>query len=179
MFKLNRKLSLAGLAALLTSFTAASALAGTSPQTTTFNVTATIAKSCSVTAATLAFGTYDPLLVPDTTATNTVSVTCTTGTTFTVALNKGTTVGGTVAARLMTDGAAHTLGYGIYIGATTSPGCTGSTVWGDGTLSTVTVAGIGAGSATPQVITGHGCMVGGENGPVASYSDVVTATVTF
>lgn len=179
MFHLSHRFFLISLAALLTGFTTASAFAGTSPQTTTFNVTATVSDSCLVSATTLAFGTYDPLLAPDTTSTNTVSVTCTNGTPFTVALNKGTTSGGTISARLMTDGASHTLGYNIYIGATSSPGCTGSTVWGNGTAGSVTVAGTGAGPLSPQNLTGHGCMVGHENGPVASYSDTITATVTF
>ena len=50
--------------------------------TTTFNVTATVLNSCSVTATDLAFGTYDPASVTDKQGASTITVTCTLGTAY-------------------------------------------------------------------------------------------------
>src|SRR5574337_2012674 len=86
MFKHLRTLLLTGAVGLLAM---GSAFAGTSPQTTTFLVSANVIKSCNVSATALAFGTYDPLSATNTTGTSTVSVQCTKTTVATIALNGG------------------------------------------------------------------------------------------
>jgi spore coat protein U-like protein len=64
-----------------------------------------------------------------------------------------------------------TLGYNLY---TTSAD---TTVWGDGTGSTATVAGTGTGSN--QTLTIYGKIPTGENSLSGTYSDTITATITY
>lgn len=137
---------------------------------TTFNVTANVVATCSVTATDLAFGNYDAASGTPTDASSTVNVTCTNNHGYTVALDAGTGSGATVAVRRMTNG-ANTLDYSMY----TDAGRT--TVWGDGTLSTSTQAGTGNGAA--QALTVYGRIPVGQYVTAGAYSDVVTATVTY
>jgi spore coat protein U-like protein len=139
---------------------------------TTFNVTATIQSTCStVTASNLVFGNYDPFAASATDQTNVVQVTCTNGTPYTIALNSGSTSGATIANRLMANG-PNTLNYNIY---TTNAR---TTIWGDGTSSSVTQAGTGNGTA--QSYTAYGRIPAGQTAkPTGNYSDTVHVTVTF
>jgi len=171
--------------ALLGAAGSASALTATN----TFTVSATVLKTCSVSAGNLGFGSYTPG-AGALTATSTVTVNCTKGTTYTVALNGGSTVGGTVAQRLMLQTAGtSTLQYNLCTTAPLATGlCNGSTAWGDGTGSTITQsgtgAGMGGGNATAFTVNG-GLPDSGPNqtaavvGASTVYSDVVTVTVTY
>ena len=145
--------------------------------TTTFTVSATVLKNCTVTATNLAFGNYTPGSGVSPAANSTVAVKCTKNTAFTVALDKGTTTGGTIAQRLMTDGAAgDTLQYNLY----TTAGFT--TVWGDGTGSSVTQAGTGTGMATAVNFTAFGQLpdnATNQAAPPNGYTDTITVTVTY
>ena len=154
------------------------ALAGLTAQatitTTTFVVNATLLATCSATASPLAFGTYTPgagaLAVN-----STISVKCTKNTPYTVALNAGTTTGGTIVQRLMASGTNH-LQYNLY----TTAGF--ATVFGDGTGSSITQAGTGAGVATANATTVVGQLPDNSTNQVAvpgSYSDTITVTVTY
>lgn len=138
--------------------------------TTTFQVTATVLSVCTVSATNLAFGNYDASSGTPNDASSTVTTTCSNTTGYTVALNAGTGSGGTVAVRRMTNG-ANTLDYSMY----TTVGRT--TVWGDGTLSTVTQAGTGNGAG--QALTVFGRIPIGQYVTAGSYTDTVTATVTY
>ncbi len=94
---------------------AALAVAGTAgalTASTTFGVSATVLKTCSVGANPLGFGNYTPA-AGALTANTTVNVKCTKGTTFSVALNGGSTTGGTITQRLMSNG-TDTLQYNLY-----------------------------------------------------------------
>src|ERR1700679_862175 len=91
----------------------ASSGADASTQSTTFSVTATVLASCSVSAGTLAFGSYTPTSGSPSDASSTLNVVCTNGTTYTVALDGGATANN-VAARQMNDTNSHMLAYGIY-----------------------------------------------------------------
>jgi spore coat protein U-like protein len=158
--------------------------------TSTFTVSATVLKTCSVSSGNLGFGNYTPG-AGAVTATSTVAVNCTKGTTFTVALNGGTTAGGTVAQRLMLQTAgSSTLQYNLCTTAVTAAGlCNGAaTAWGDGTLSTVTQPGTGAGmgAGNAQNFTVNGGLPDNATNQTAAvvgastlYSDVVTVTVTY
>ncbi len=137
---------------------------------TTFTVSATVLDACSVTASDLAFGSYLPTNGSAATASSTVEVTCTNGSAYTIALDGGTTTGN-VSARAMTDGAAHTLAYGLY----TTGGY--ATLWGDGTGATVTQSGTGSGTA--QDYTVYGRLPAGQFVPPGNYSDIVGVTVNF
>ena len=155
-------------AALAASGTASAAVA-----TTTFGVSATVLKTCSVAAAALGFGNYTPAggaLAANTT----VNVKCTKGTTFTVALNGGTTAGGTITQRLMSNG-TDTLQYNLY----TTAGF--ATIFGDGTLG-VTVPGTGTGLATAVAVTVFGSLpdsVPNQAVATGAYADTISVTVTY
>lgn len=138
--------------------------------TTTFQVTATVLSVCTVSATNLAFGNYDASSGTPNDASSTVTTTCSNSTAYTVALNAGTGSGATVAMRRMTNG-ANTLNYSMY----TTAGRT--TVWGDGTLSTVTQAATGNGSG--QALTVFGRIPTGQYVTAGNYTDTVTATVTY
>jgi spore coat protein U-like protein len=141
--------------------------------TTTFGVSATVLKTCSVAAINLGFGNYTPG-AGAATGNSTVSVKCTKGTTFTVALNGGTTAGGTIGQRLMTNG-ADTLQYNLWTTGTFT------TIFGDGTTG-VTQAGTGTGLATAVALTVFGNLpdsVANQGVSTGAYADTVGVTVTY
>jgi spore coat protein U-like protein len=142
--------------------------------TTTFAVTETVLASCSATATTLAFSAYTP--GSGAKANNsTISVKCTKNTPYTIALNGGTTSGGTIAQRLLASG-ANTLQYNLF----TTAGF--SQVFGDGSGTSATVAGTGAGVATANAVTVFGQLPDSASNQAAvpgSYTDTITVTVTY
>lgn len=142
--------------------------------TTTFNVTATISAACSVSASTLSFGTYNPVLAAVLDATTNVNVTCTSGSAYNVGLDAGLGVGATVANRLMTriSGGSDTIAYTLY----QDSGHT--TVWGN-TVASNTIAGSGSGSAQALTVYGRIFSSNATTIPPASYSDTITVTVTY
>jgi spore coat protein U domain-containing protein, fimbrial subunit CupE1/2/3/6 len=155
---------------------AASASAGT--QTANLAVSATVIKNCSAaTTNAVAFGNYTPLgLGALINATGGVVIACTKSTTFTIALNGGSTTGGNIAQRLMGDGAGDTLQYNLY---TTNAY---ATVWGDGSGTSKTVNGTGVGMGTQVTTNVFGQMVDSATNaaqPPGAYNDTVLATVTF
>jgi spore coat protein U-like protein len=145
-------------------------MASAATDTDTFDVTVTVIAACGISATDHDFGTYDALSPSPLDSTSTISVTCTSGASYSVALNAGTTGGGTIPARLMTDG-ANTISYNLY----TNSGY--GTVWGDGTGGSSDVTGTGSGSV--QDLTVYGRMPAGQGEPAGAYSDTVTATITY
>ncbi len=139
-----------------------------------FQVTATVTTSCTVSGTTLNFGSsIDPLAaVTPLDATSTLSVQCTNTTPYTVALNAGTNAGGPAnfSARTMKSG-GNALGYQLYLDAGRA------SVWGDGTASSSTSAGTGTGSA--QTLTIYGRLPSLANVVPGSYTDTVTVTVSY
>jgi spore coat protein U-like protein len=148
--------------------------AGSATTTTTFTVTETVQATCSATATTLAFSAYTPGAGAK--ANNsTISVKCTKNTPYTIALNGGTTSGGTVAQRLMASG-ANTLQYNLFTTAAFGQ------IFGDGSGTSTTVAGTGAGVATATTVTVFGQLpdsVANQAAVAGSYSDTITVTVTY
>lgn len=138
--------------------------------TTTFPVTATVLKSCSVSANPLAFGIYNPTSATPLDATTTLSVLCTVGTSFTVGLNAGTAVGATVTTRQMSNG-ANRLNYGLFqeAGRTTNWGNTAGTNTPPATTAPV----------TPTTLTVYGRVPASQNVPVGDYTDTITVTVNY
>jgi spore coat protein U-like protein len=152
----------------------AAGIADSATTTTTFAVTSKLLATCAATAAPLAFGAYTP--GGGAVANNsTINVKCTKNTPYTVALNGGTTGGGTVAQRLMAFG-ANTLQYNLYTtGAFT-------TVFGDGSGASKTEAGTGAGIATAVAFTVFSQLPDNAINQAAvpgSYTDTITVTVTY
>lgn len=142
--------------------------------TGTFQVTATVLSSCTVTGTTLNFGSnIDPIAasVP-LDSSSTLSVICSNTTPYTVALNAGTNAGGATnfTSRAIKNGTS-TLGYQLYKDSSRQ------TVWGDGTSSTSTTAGTGTGSA--QALTIYGRMPTLSGAVPGNYTDTVTVTITY
>lgn len=138
------------------------------------NVTATVASSCTVGASTIAFGSVTSAAIQagNADADGTVTVNCTSGSAYTIALGLGAGTGTTFASRKMTSGAPVTLlNYSIY----TAAGRT--TIWGDGTASSLTVAGTGSGAV--QTISAYGRIFAGQTVPALAYTDTVSVTVTY
>ncbi|HET9976431.1 MAG TPA: spore coat U domain-containing protein [Burkholderiaceae bacterium] len=135
----------------------------------TFNVTATVLATCTLSAGNVAFGNYAAGQLD---ATGTLSVTCTTGASYVIGLDAGTGSGATVATRRMTNGAnsAQTLAYSLYRDASRA------LVWGT-TLGVNVYAGVGTGSA--QSVTVYGRVAGAQYPESGAYTDTVTATITY
>jgi len=145
------------------------AMAGTA--SASIPVTLTLQNSCGIVAAGVNFGTVTSL-ASNIDAAGSVTVTCTSAGTYTVAFNGGTTTGGTMAQRLLLNGASNTIQYNLFQDSARA------TILGDGTSSTATVGGTGNGSA--QVYQVYGRVAGGQGAkPTGVYNDSVTATVTF
>ena len=149
---------------------AGSAAAAT--KTDTMQVSATVAKNCIINAPDLNLGTFEG--DNNLTASSTISVRCTSGTTFFVDLSTGA---GTYANRTMSNG-TDTLSYNLYTNNTYT------TVFGDGTGSTGRGSGTGAGMAigNAQSLIVYGRLLASANtGPVGAgtYTDTITATITY
>ena len=138
-----------------------------STATTTFGVSATVQSTCLISATSLAFGTYTGVAVN---STSTVSVTCTNTTTYNVGLNAGLASGATVTTRKMTGPSSSLLAYSLYSDSARSVN------WGQ-TVGTDTVSGTGNGSA--QSLTVYGLLPGAQYVNPGSYTDTITATVTY
>jgi spore coat protein U-like protein len=148
--------------------------ANSATTTTTFAVTGTLRATCSAAATTLAFSVYTP---GGGTITNnsTISVKCTKSTPYTISLNRGTTAGGTVAQRLMAFG-ANTLQYNLYTTAAVNQ------IFGDGSGTSKTEPGIGAGVATANNVTVFGQLPDNAANQAAvpgNYTDTITVTVSY
>ncbi len=139
-----------------------------STSTATITVTATVLSFCTISAAPLAFGNYS---TAQANTTSLLTISCTTGTTYTIGLDAGAGSGATFATRLMGGTTAgSTLGYSIYSDAGRT------TVWGN-TIGTDTVAGTGTG--LPQQLTAYGSIPAGQLSAPGLYTDTVTATLTY
>jgi len=131
--------------------------------TTTFTVSATVVAACSVSATSLAFGSYTGAGNVD--QTSTISVTCSNGTDYSVALNDGANASGST--RQMTAGGSNYLTYQMYSDAART------TVWN----AAAPVTGTGNGAA--QSLTVYGRIPSGQSVAAGSYSDTVQVTVTY
>lgn len=160
----------AGALALLAIIGATPGNAATS--TTTFAVTATVLSGCIVTATSLVFGNYSSSAPVPTDATNTLVATCSDGTPYTIAGDAGIGTGATVAARSMTGVVlGGKLNYLLYADSSRTM------LWGDGTLSTVTVG--GTAGLLPQTYTIYGRIPTGQHSAAGLYADLVTVTLSY
>ncbi len=162
------------LLATLTAGALSAAVANAATTNTTFQVTATVLATCSATALPLAFPNYTPGGGAQT-GNTTISVKCSKNTGYTVALNGGTTTGGTMAQRLMGSG-TNTLQYNLYTTAAAT------TIFGDGTGGTGTQAGTGAGVATANTVNVYGQLPDNATNQAAvpgAYSDTITVTINY
>lgn len=144
--------------------------ANASTATANFSVTATVLAVCNVQTTNLGFGNYTATNATPNDATSNINITCSNGQPYAIALDAGLGTGATVAARSMAAGAS-TLSYGLFTGASRT------TAWGDGSLSTSTVAGTGNGAL--QSLTVYGRIPINQYVSAGSYTDTVTVTVTY
>lgn len=149
----------------LASIAASSADAATS--TANFQVTATVAATCVISATNLAFGTYAGV---QTDSTSTLSATCTNTTPYTIGLSVGAAVGATATTRSMTGPSAALLGYTLFRDSARILN------WGF-TAGIDTASGIGSGAA--QSVTVYGRVAAGQYVLPGAYTDTITATITF
>jgi spore coat protein U-like protein len=133
-----------------------------------FQVTVNYLASCRVSAAPMSFGNAYTLTANIDAQTN-LSVTCTSGAPYTVALGPGQGLGATTAARLMS-GPGGNIGYALYRNA----GRTAN--WGNQT-GVDTVAGTGTGAA--QSIPVYGRVPPQTLVSTGNYSDTVIVTLTY
>ena len=135
----------------------------------TFDVTITIEKSCDDTATQNVAFADSVSAAGAVQATGSVSVQCTNGADYNVALNGGATED--VAARQMSNG-TDTIAYQLYQDAART------TVWGD--TGTARLEGIGTGFSgddIDHVVYAEATLTGDET--AGDYSDTITATVSF
>ena len=140
---------------------------GFNTSTVNFNISATGSSACAISANPLSFGNYTGSLLN---ATSSISVTCTNGTNYNVGLNAGTATGATVTKRSMTGPASALLGYKLFRNSSYTLN------WGN-TVGTDTVAGRGTGSG--QSLTVYGQIPAAQPGGIGTYTDTITATITY
>jgi spore coat protein U-like protein len=165
----NRKKTL--IAAALLSAVAFPGVAMANSTSANLSVTATVTANCTVSTSPVAFGSFDALAGSAIDATGGVTVTCTNGTSWAAAAGAGSGTGATLASRKLSSG-ANLLNYSLF----TDTGRT--TLWGDGTATTATIANTGSGTA--QAVTIYGRIAASQAAaPAGSYSDTVSVTITY
>jgi spore coat protein U-like protein len=132
-----------------------------------FNVTASISPSCTISATNLGFGTYIGIQLD---ATSTLSVTCTNTTPYNVGLSAGNANAATVTTRRMQGRDSNGLAYALFRDSARSLN------WGN-TVGTDTLAGTGSGSA--QTLTVYGRIASGQRIAPAAYTDTIVVTLTY
>lgn len=139
--------------------------AGTFP----FDVTATVINNCNISATNVSFAATG-VLGTALNATGTITAQCTNGDAYQIALDGGSS--GNLAARQMQrSGGGGAVNYQLYVDSAHT------TAWGDGTGGTAMVTGTGSGNQ--QGINVYG-VVPAQNTPApGSYSDTITATISF
>lgn len=157
-----------------TSLALAILLAGAAQAATTggnLNIQATVVDTCSVTDASLDFGTVDPAAGTTVPATTTIDVTCNLGTGYSVGLNDGANAS-SGARRLKRGSATEYLGYELYQDPTAT------TRFGDAVEAerVTELTGLGI---LPNVIPVYGQIAAGQAASAGVYSDVVQITVYY
>lgn len=133
-------------------------------------VNAAVINDCIVSATPINFGNSVGVLTGALPATGTISARCTSGDSYSIALNKGTTGGASIADRQMIGGGSAVVHYQLY----TTSGY--GTIWGDGSTG-VTQGGSGSGASQNYTVYGR---VPAQTTPAPdTYKDLVTVTVTY
>jgi spore coat protein U-like protein len=120
-----------------------------------------------VAATPLAFGNYSGTQLDQSSA---LTVTCSEGTPYAIALGNGSSSGASADQREMTGPNSATLGYTIYSDAAHS------SVWGSGTVGTVVN---NVGSGLPQNLPAYGRVHSAQAPSPGVYQDTVVVTLTY
>lgn len=145
-------------------------LAQAATATTTFPVSTTVLTACTVTAQPLVFSSYNPTSASNTDGTTTVAVLCTSGTPYSVALDKGTSGSSVTARRMVLTAGSDLLPYQLFSDSGRSSN------WGS-TVGTDAVAGSATGVA--QTLTIYGRIPAGASVAAGVYTDTVTVSVNY
>ena len=164
------------LAVAMIMLLAAAGAYAANPATASFDVTANVAKNCTIMATPISFGSYDPVSANATSpldATGTLTLSCTKGVIYSIALDgglNGAKVTGVTRAMLGTSSGDY-LGYELY------QDNVHTIVWGNaaGTYPT----GTSASKAGKDFIV-YGRIPGGQDvGVDTSYKDTINVTVNY
>jgi spore coat protein U-like protein len=156
------KASLTTIAACMCLYAGSARAAGS--VTSTFTVTAAVQSSCLLSSANIDFGSYNANNSSDLTATGKVSAQCSNGSSYSIALSVPS---GGASARALANG-SNSLTYQLYKDSART------SVWGD--QSNVLTA-TGSGQQVDHVVYGN--VPKNQFVPIGTYTDTVTATVTF
>jgi len=148
---------------------------------TTFQVSMTVARNCKITTSgTFNFGNYDPVVANASAPLNVttpafISVNCNKNTkSIWVGLDAGTNSSHAPAGstRAVSDGNGDYIGYDFYQDSAFT------TLWGN-TQATAQTLGPFTSAKTPVTATVYGQAPAGQDVPVGTYTDTITATVNF
>ncbi|HZR34388.1 MAG TPA: spore coat U domain-containing protein [Nevskia sp.] len=139
---------------------------GTLPMTST----AVVVNNCVVSATPVNFGGSVGVLTGAVTASGTITARCTSGDNYSIALNQGTTSGGSIADRQMIGSGSAVVHYQLYTGSNYG------TIWGDGTTGATQG---GTGSGANQGYTVYGRVQAQATPAPDTYKDTITVTVTY
>lgn len=153
----------------------APAHAGSGPLPVTINWTLT--GNCRfVVPSTISLGSFSGLANTQQTASATISVTCMVDDTYSIAMTNGNS--GNCLARSMS-GSGHTLAYNLY----TSTTYTSASIWGNSTCNSAnqpsTTVGAYSGRPTAVTYTVYAMIPASTTYIPGSYTDSITATLTF
>ena len=138
-------------------------------KTLSFTASATVDQNCSISASNLNFGTISSFLT-HVDASSTLNVTCSATLPYTVSLSGGLTNASDPTQRKMKSSSNELLTYGLFRdSARTQP-------WGN-TTSINTVA--GTGTANAQTLNVYGRVYSGQSVLPGTFSDTISATVTY
>jgi spore coat protein U-like protein len=136
---------------------------------TAFNVGATVINNCLISATNIAFASQG-VLNSALSATGAITARCTNGDAFRISLNGGSS--GNVAARQMQrSGGGGAVKYQLYVDSGHA------NAWGDGSAGTTMATGTGTGN--PVSINVYGLVPAQSTPMPGSYSDSITATISF
>ncbi len=127
------------------------------------------ANSCTLSATAVTFGNYNVFKTSATLVNGSVSFKCTVSAAITIQLNKGSSSSFNPRTMKLT---TNVLDYNLYLNAALT------TIWGDGTGGSSTYSNSAPGTGTVTV-TVYGSIPALQNVPSGSYSDTITATITF
>jgi spore coat protein U-like protein len=164
-----------GIAACIYASGSVCALAGTA--TSNLTVQLTITASCTINAATLDFGSNPgtTLVAANIDASSTVSVTCTSGSPYSIGMDNGANASGTQ--RRMKTG-ANFLNYNLYVDAGRTNAWT--TAASNSTCTTANSCALGTGNGSAQPVNIYGRVPSiGTAPPTGAYSDTVLMTITY
>jgi spore coat protein U-like protein len=151
------------------SFNCSSTLS-TRVQIVPFTVRTTNNSTCNVSTTNLDFGTQTDLSTAKL-ATNSIYITCTPGTAYTIGMSNGTSGATSPALRKMTNATTTDfVGYGIYLDAARTQ------VWGNGVTGAMPST---TGNGLAQSFTGYGLVPAQATPTPLDYTDTVIVTITY